>query len=197
MIIAEIVIRTQMFGKGFSLGSSATQNRWDCLRKNLEVETQGPVINIFQVLSHPGIEILVIATIDLPQAGDPGFHAKAAFQPERLKALHIAQREWTRTHQAHIAFDDVEELGELVQTQLAEDMSQGDDTWIIFDFEDRAVGFISSFKGWLEVFGVGNHGAELDHPEGPTVIANSGLDEKDWTIGRQVFNQEGNKEKQG
>src|SRR5205085_4283894 len=64
----------------------------------------------------------------------------------------------SRPDEAHIAANDVDELRQLVNAQLAYEATDARDARIILTRPDRAV-----------LFGVGAHRAKLDHPENVVV----------------------------
>src|SRR6266849_9071961 len=62
-------------GKANSPGASAVQNNNHCLQQDVNVEPDGPVSNIEEILRLLSLQIAVAPRGDLPHAGDAGLNA--------------------------------------------------------------------------------------------------------------------------
>ena len=80
----------------------------------------------------------VAPAIHLPEAGHTRLHAEAAFVPLSVDAFDIPHRQGSRTNQAHLALEDVEELGQLVNAETSEEFADAGDARVILDLEDGA-----------------------------------------------------------
>src|SRR3970040_2037258 len=80
----------------------------------------------------------------------------------------------TGTDKAHVALQDIPELGYLVETGLAQEPASSHQALVVLGGEPRAV-----FLGVLA------HGAELVHGEVPTLMADSWLTEERRAFGGQ------------
>jgi hypothetical protein len=65
----------------------------------------------------------VVAAADLPQAGQAGLHAQAAAVGEVVETAGFIDRERAGADEAHFAAEHVEELGELIEAELAKPAS--------------------------------------------------------------------------
>ena len=58
-------------------GTGASENNWDGLEQNFQVQGEAPVVDVFQVEADPFLKTSdLVAASDLPEAGQPGFHAE-------------------------------------------------------------------------------------------------------------------------
>src|SRR4051812_35256615 len=67
----------------------------------------------------------------------------------------------TRTDEVHLASQDIQELRDLVDAQLAEDLADARNAFVVRHGPDRIA----------VLLGVGAHRAELDHIKRPPVLA--------------------------
>lgn len=74
----------------------------------------------------------------------------------------LAQR--TYTYQFHLAFQDVEEHGELIEPSLAQELSPLGDAIVVIELATHIQVVVLIDIG-LQVFRIGVHGAELEHIE--------------------------------
>ena len=88
----------------------APEDCWDGAYEYLEVEEQGPFVDVFEVLPDPVIDVSVIAATHLPDAGDAGQNAEAAKLRGVLDLEHVANGEWTGTDERHITHQNIPEL---------------------------------------------------------------------------------------
>src|SRR5213593_1988818 len=71
------VSRTPLMSKFYSLvGAAAAEHRGDRLQEDLDVEPEGPVVDVLHLALDPVLE-LRRAPVHLPQAGDARLHAEA------------------------------------------------------------------------------------------------------------------------
>ena len=105
----------------------------------------------------------------MPQAGDSRAHAEAAALPVFVKAFVIPNRKRAGTHQAHIAFEDIEELRQFVDAGAPQKFADGRDTRVIFDLENGPRNFVVFLKLGHHLLGIGHHGSELQDEE-PALI---------------------------
>ena len=82
-----------------------------------------------------------------------------------LEELGVAQRERPRADQAHLPVHDVDDLRHLVEREPAQHAADPRHAWIVADLEQGAGGLVRRLEPCLVVSGVGDHGAELEHPE--------------------------------
>ena len=79
--------------------------------QNFQVKPERPIVNVFEVKSHPILEILdLIATADLPEAGEAGLYTQTAAMGQIVETFNLIHRQWTRPNKTHLAAQDVEEL---------------------------------------------------------------------------------------
>ena len=83
----------------------------------------------------------------------PGQDAVAPAVPG-LEPLVVAQRQRPRADEAHLAAQDVPQLGQLVDREAAQDAADRRDARVVPDLEDRAVGLVELLELGLLVVGV-------------------------------------------
>ena len=98
-------------------------------------------------------------------------------------------------HEAHIANQDIVELGQLVQAGLAEESSHFGHTGIVFHLEHGAVHLILRHQLFLAFLRVRGHGAEFVQIEIASVLTHTFLREKYRPFGIQL-DGEGDKGRQ-
>lgn len=166
------------------MGAAAAEDGGEGAEKNLNVEPEGPVVDVGEVEGDPFFEVFdAVPAGDLPEAGEAGFDAEAAALGVFFDALDFVDWERTGTNEAHFSTDHVNELGEFVDAEAAKPGTEGEDAWVVADFEDRAVHLVLSGEFVTHGFGVGVHGAELPHHEGLSVAAGALLTEEDGARG--------------
>src|SRR5665811_548140 len=80
---------------------------------DLEVQPEGPSVDVVEVLLHPVVELWAVARADLPEPGDAGLHGQPAAVPFVVVDDLVRQRR-TRTHETHLAAQHIQELRKLV-----------------------------------------------------------------------------------
>src|SRR5690349_17620777 len=110
--------------------------------QDLEVEPQGPVVDVFEVHLHPVVEARdLIAAAQLPQTRDAGTDAQLALVPETV-AVELVRERGTRSDERHVAFQHAPKLRELIEAVLAEEASHRRDPRVVLDLEDGAGHFV-------------------------------------------------------
>src|SRR5207253_9523369 len=98
-----------------------------------------------------------------------------------IASIHFLARKRSRSDQRHVAAEDIPELRQLIQAAAAKKLPEPRDPRISAQFECRAVLFAERAERCLLFFGVGDHGAELEHDEDTAALANAPLPKEDWT----------------
>ena len=109
----------------------------------------------------------------------------------RVEGLHMVGGKWSRPHQAHVAANDIPELGQLIKARTAHqapDMRQ--DAWILFQLEMPLPVFaqigIAREHALEPLFGIPIHRAQLQNPDWPAVAANAPLAIERWARIREL-----------
>jgi hypothetical protein len=76
----------------------------------------------------------------------------------------------SRTHKAHLAHQNVPELGQLIELGPAQQLAYSSDPWVV-----------SAGQRSAQVIGVDDHGSEFPNAEGLAELTDSGLAVKYWT----------------
>src|SRR3989449_10714027 len=95
-------------------------------RENVRVESQGPVVPIPHVHPQAVFPRNQVSAVDPRPSGEPGFHLEPSSGPSGAP-LGLTRDPRPRSDDAHLASENVEELGDLVQrpaTQNPSDTSQ-------------------------------------------------------------------------
>jgi len=110
---------------------------------------------------HPLIKWERASAIYLPEAGDPRFDRESSAVPVLVKTFVVSHGKRSRSHQAHVTLQDVDELGQFIDADFSQDFSYPGDTWIILDLEHRPARLIEVFKLGLLLLCVLNHCSKL------------------------------------
>lgn len=121
------------------------QNRWYRLSQDLEIEQQGPVVNVLHIELHPLVERNRIPPSDLPKAGNPRPYTEAPAKPVFVKQFEVSDGHGSWAHEAHISLKHIYQLRKFVNAGLAQVFSDRSNTWIVFDFEHRTREFVEVF----------------------------------------------------
>ena len=87
-------------------------------------------------------------------------------------------------------------MRKLIDTGFAQDTTNRRDPRIVFDLEDRPLGFVELFQFLLLFFGIRDHGAEFHHFEMPPIVPHTRLDKKHRPVRGGDFDQDRRQEEQ-
>src|SRR5262249_20060403 len=119
-----------------------------------------------------------IAAHDLPEAREAWLHAETAALGVLLDARDLVNWQRTRADEAHFAAQDVDELGQFINAELAQPAAKWRDARIVFHLEDGAAHFVVLLQFLLTRLGIHAHGAELEHAERAAIAASAILREE-------------------
>ncbi|MNI70292.1 hypothetical protein D3C73_1260980 [compost metagenome] len=85
---------------------------------------------------------------------------------------------WPWPHQAHVAHQDIPELGQFIEGVLSHPPAATGDAGVAADLEEHTCALIPGIEFFQTRFGVHHHGTELQHVEGGAPPANPLLPEK-------------------
>src|SRR5262249_7249284 len=125
---------------------------------------QRPVVNVGEVQLHPVFKADLITAADLPKARHAGFHAETAALPTFVSRDLLRNRR-TGTDQAHVAAQNVKDLGQFIDTESSDDLADNRDPRIARGFENRAVHFVQRVDILAQSLGVIDHRPEFVHDE--------------------------------
>ena len=108
-----------------SVGADAPGHRHGGLEHDLQVPPQRPRGHVEVVELHEVVAGQVVAPRDLPQARDARSHLEAARRP--TLDVGLAGDERARAHDGHVALEDVDELGDLVDAGPAQERPEAGD----------------------------------------------------------------------
>ncbi len=115
----------------------------------------------------------------------------------RFVFRHFGRNRRTRTHDGHVALDDVEELRKFVEAELAEHVTERIDSWVVFHLEGFSARFVLGHEFLLAFFGVHVHAAELVHGEQLAVLADASLLEDDGPLRVADLDRQGAEQQKG
>ena len=157
--------------------------------QDLDVEAEGPVLDIKEVIFQPLLDRRILPqVVDLRPAGDPrlDFMAEHVFR-DLLPEIQDKGRPFgTRSDQAHLAHENVDELGDLVDAEFSEELSEPCDARIIAFRHDRSRLF----------FSIADHGPELVDDEAAAVQPDALLVVEDRPL-RSELNEKSEDQQQG
>ena len=167
-------------------GAFAAEHVLDGFEDDAAVQADGPVLDILGVEADDLFKIGdVAAAADLPHAGDAGAEGQAGTVVV-LVLLPLVDGGRTRADDAHVALQDVPELGELVQGVLADEFADAgllcpvgedlvaDDAGVKIQLEHHAVRYpVLSKELFLALVRVHVHGADFVELEALAVLADA------------------------
>ena len=89
------------------------------------------------------------------------------------EALIVSYRQRTRSHQAHVALQHINQLGQLIDARLPQELPYRSNARVIFDFEHGSTDLIELFETRHIVFGIHDHGSELVDGEPSLILTDS------------------------
>lgn len=99
------------------------QNTHNRLKQNLKIQPHIPIRNILRIQLHHFLEICNLASAAyLPHAGDSGFDGETGAVVEFV-FFPFVECGWAGAYQGHVAFQDIEELGEFIQAGFADEVA--------------------------------------------------------------------------
>src|SRR6266498_1404604 len=178
-----------------SISASAAHNCGQGLSENAYVEPHRPILEVVEVQANEVVEGEARPAGDLPEAGHPRQDAVAPAVPV-LEQQVVPHGEGTGADEAHLAPEDVEHLGDLVDREAPQRAADPRDAWIVADLEQRAADFVRTFELALLLGGAGDHRPELQHPELPLAEPDAAVAVEDRP-GRRELDRERDQEPQG
>ena len=126
----------------------AGQNCANSFAEYSAIESEAPVIYIFLVEADIAVEGRVQAACDLPQSRNPWSYIQAAKMFKIIVGIFTTRcRPWP--DQAHLTFQDVPKLRNLIDTELAQVSTGTSNAGVVGDFEQDFVSFVQVAKGRL------------------------------------------------
>lgn len=167
------------------------QDSFDGFQQDFDVQADGPVVDVLCVQFDDFLEVCDLASAgNLPHARKAGFGGQSCAVVV-LVFFPFIHRGGPGAYQGHIAFEDVEELGEFIQAGTADLLPDAGDLFSVHDFvaddagievqfEHHAVGdTILSHEFLFSVLRVQVHGPDLVEGEPLSVQPDPGLFEQD------------------
>src|SRR6185312_10535383 len=100
------------------LRAESGKDRRNGAQKYLEIEAQGPAVDVIKIQLYPFVEIHdLIAAADLPETRHPGLDTQAPPLRRIFKFLHFIDRQRTRADQAHIAEKHIKKLRQFIHAR--------------------------------------------------------------------------------
>ena len=116
--------------------STLQHNPWG-FENNLQVNPERPFSDIVQVKPNHFVEALPAPSFHLPKPGNPRLcRRKSPAVPEVIDFALVGEG-GPRPHQRHLASQDVNKLGDFVQTGLPQNISQGCNSSVVGQFVDH------------------------------------------------------------
>lgn len=161
-----------------SIGTVAAEHHPGGADDDVDVHPDGPGIDIFSVEAGPLGKRGVIASGDLPQAGDPGYDANVMAE-EVAVHLTLVQHDGARADNAHVAKEDVEELREFIEAEAAQESSDTGDARVVLELLvggplAGSLG-VGVEIGTQHLIGVFAHSAKLEHVKHTAIFADAFL----------------------
>src|SRR5579859_7410109 len=161
------------------------------LQKYFDIQPKRPLLNVTEIEPDHIVKCGFAAAGDLPQACDSRFYFQEARSVPGLIEIYLIGNRGPGTNQRHLAFEDVDQLGKLVEAGSAEKSTDSRKPWIFRDFICNALFFADgSGDEPLDVLLVNVrttaalHRSEFQEPKSPAVLTHSFLSEQHWSFGR-------------
>ena len=151
------------------------EHRGDGLEQNRDVAGDGPVLDVGDIGELGLLLREVAAPGDLPRTGDAGLDEQTG-GVERRVLVHLVLALRAGTDHRHVALEDIEELGDLVNRGLADKMPDLGDARVFLELERGAELHAGlGCHGGIHLVGVDTHGTELVHGEWAAIHADARL----------------------
>ena len=145
------------------------------LEDELDIFAELPVAtDVVIVQTHLPFERNVAAAADLPNASKTWRHGKAHAMP-RFVFCHFGWNRRARSNDGHVAFENIDELRQFVETELAENVSERVNTRVVLHLEGLAACLVQGHEFFFAFFSIGVHASELVHGEHSAILANARL----------------------
>ena len=160
------------------------------LENDPEVEFPRELLDVLNVELDPFLEVEALAagTLYLPETGDTGANAETCFSP-RGTVLVFSSGTGSGTDDGHVTEENVDELRELVDVEVAEEFADAGQAGILLDEELRTIGLVRNGELCLDFVSIFSHGAELDAAKFTTTERFARVDEKEGTAIFEVNRQ--------
>src|ERR1043166_1717307 len=145
-----------------SVSALPGEHNRDGAGENQAVEPQRPAVDVHQIELNPLLVGAPTAAADLPQAGDARLRGEAAHLVATGELREVALQDRPRSDDAHVAAQDVDELGQLIHAREPQPTPQGSRAGIVLDLEERAIAALGGELGFGALRSV-VHRAELQH----------------------------------
>jgi hypothetical protein len=146
-----------------------------------------------EVALHPAVELGLVARLHLPEPGDPGLHAEAPPVPDVVLG-DFRDEGRSRPDKAHVALQDVPQLGQLVDARGAQRPPEPRDARVVGGLEDDPVALVEVLHLRQMLLGSRNHRPELVDRERAPLNAGPGLAEEDRGAVAQADRERGDQE---
>src|SRR6267143_424383 len=153
-----------------SLLSFSRQDRRNGLQQNPAVEQQAPFFDIGKIQHHANFKGRIRAGHDLPKPGDTGFHVEAPAIFGTVAST-VLYRVRARANQGHVAFQDVPQLWQFVETVFAKKPAKASDTRIIGDLKEWAAALVEPTQVFFQPVRACNHCPKLEAIKFTTKLA--------------------------
>ncbi len=98
--------------------------------------------------------------------------------PVLVKTIIVSHWQRPGSHEAHFAFQDVDELRQFIYAGCSQKIADWGDSRVIFDLEYGAANLVKRLQLCLSFLSVRNHGPEFIEPKSSFIETNALLDEK-------------------
>lgn len=132
------------------------------LQQDIEVQPKGPVIDVPDVPFDQTGKRDVAAAPNLPESGDarPDLQALKLFE---VLFLDLLDRKRSRTNKTHFSPQDINNLGQLIQTILPQELSHLGHARVFLNLENRTIHFVPGAQVALFLMGIDDHAPEFEH----------------------------------
>ena len=104
-------------------------------QKYLEIEAEGPTVDVIKIQLHPFVEIHdLIAAADLPETRHPGLDTQAPPLRGIFKFLHFVDRQRPRADQTHIAEEHIKKLRQFIHARATKPAAKRGNPWVLGNF---------------------------------------------------------------
>ena len=150
-----------LFRETTELFALAVEAHADGLEDDLPVYEKTSLLDVLQVQLQPLFEGEVIAV-----GGDLPVAAQARGDVQALLLIvavlgHFSGEGRSGADDAHVAFENIYQLGQLVQAGFADELTHSSNPGVIPDFENGPIHFVLVQQGFQLVLCIGTHGAEF------------------------------------
>ena len=125
--------------------STSFEHSRDRFKEYFKIKPKRPIVNILHIKLHPLVKGTMVAAIDLPKTRHTWTYTETAAVPVLMEVIIVPNREGSRTDEAHVPQQDIEELRQFINAGFSQKLSERGYSRVILDLEGRTFDLVKRF----------------------------------------------------